>query len=383
LSHFVALAGLIRVRFIECQNLFTVSIVIFFLTGCQFMNPYYDHNKDHHTKEGFKNNYIEAVNKPLTDLLRWATERQFREKPTQVMPTPVKTPDLAFIHANAKAGKAMQPAVTWIGHATALVQANGLNILTDPVFSQRASPVQFAGPQRLQPVGLALADLPPIDVILISHNHYDHLDKSSVIALNRQFNGKARFLVPLGIKPWMAAIGIRNVEELDWWQSVKWGDDIEFMFTPVQHWSARGISDRNQTLWGGWAVFGPDFHGYFSGDSGYSRDFIETKKRLAARQTPDLGGGFDLAMIALGAYEPRWFMQDQHINPMEAVQIHRDLGAKRSMGLHWGTFDLTDEPQDQPPKDLALARVAQGIAEEAFFVLAIGETRTIPRRGLP
>jgi N-acyl-phosphatidylethanolamine-hydrolysing phospholipase D len=290
-------------------------------------------------------------------------------------------PDLAFVQANAKPS-AMQPAITWVGHATMLVQAGGLNVLTDPVFSERASPVQFVGPKRAQPPGLSIAQLPPIDVVLISHNHYDHLDKDSVTALSNIAGAATLFIVPLGVKKWFESLGISNVQELDWWDSAK-VRGVEFHFTPVQHWSARGLGDRSQTLWGGWAVFAADFHWYYSGDTGYSKDFYDTQQRFAQRQTAALGGGFDIALIAVGAYEPRWFMKEMHLNPAEAVQVHQDLKAKRSVGLHWGTFELTDEPLDQPPKDLAAARGAAGVPESEFFLLAVGETRKLPARKAP
>jgi N-acyl-phosphatidylethanolamine-hydrolysing phospholipase D len=241
------------------------------------------------------------------------------------------------------------------------------------------------GPSRAQPPGIALAELPPIDVVLLSHNHYDHLDAGSVQAIAAQSAAAGRptlFLVPLGLKSWFASRGITQVVEMDWWDShVHRG--VEFHFTPVQHWSARGPGDRSQTLWGGYAVFAPDLHWYFSGDTGYSRDFLDTRARFAGRHTAALGGGFDLALIAVGAYEPRWFMSAQHVNPAEAVQIHQDLGARRSVGVHWGTFELTDEPLDQPPKDLATARSAKGLKDEDFSVMAVGETRALPRRALP
>lgn len=344
------------------------------------MNPYYDPSKPHHTRSGFKNNYSEAVEKPLSALLRWrwsAWRNNLPPAPRE--PTPSVAADVAALHAyaqnHAQRTGAAAPAITWIGHATMLVQSAGLNMLTDPVFSERASPVQFAGPRRAQRPGVALEDLPPIDVVLISHNHYDHLDRGSVLALDARAQGKTLFLVPLGLKPWFEAQGIRHVVELDWWQShpVR---NVEFHFTPVQHWSGRSTSDHSHTLWGGWAVFGADLHWYFSGDTGYSKDFSDTREKFAARQ-PE---GFDLALIAVGAYEPRWFMKEQHVNPAEAVQIHRDLGARRSVGLHWGTFNLTDEPLDQPASDLAAARTAAGVAESEFFLLKIGETRGLPAR---
>ena len=355
------------------------GLAVFAIAGCHSVNPYYDPSKPHHTPQGFTNNYSPNVTKTTSQFLRWQVER-LRDglpKPAQT-PTPAVVPDLAFIRANAEA-KAMQPAVTWVGHATMLVQADGLNILTDPVFSNRASPVQFAGPPRAQPPGLSIAQLPPIDVVLISHNHYDHLDIDTVKTLANVAPSATLFIVPLGLKVWFKNIGITNVKELDWWESMT-VKGVKFNLTPVQHWSARGLGDRSQTLWGGWAVFGPDMHWYFSGDTGYSQDFTDTQKRFASRQTTALGGGFDIALIAVGAYEPRWFMKEQHVNPAEAVQIHKDLKAKRSVGVHWGTFELTDEPLDQPPKDLAMALTAANISDVEFFLLAIGQTRLIAKR---
>jgi N-acyl-phosphatidylethanolamine-hydrolysing phospholipase D len=326
---------------------------------------------------GFQNNYVEFQPKGLLDLLKWKIDATRNGKPPRPQePTPKVDPDLAFIHANAVAGAAMQPAITWIGHASMLVQMAGLNILTDPVFSERVSPLAFIGPRRHVAPGLALAQLPHIDAVLISHNHYDHLDDASARALNAQPGGPPLFVVPLGIKAWMNERGIERVTELDWWQSVKLGA-AEIAFTPSQHWSGRGLGDRMATLWGSYAVFAPDLHWFFTGDTAYSKDFADIRERYAARQ-PD--HGFDLALIAIGAYEPRWFMASQHVNPAEAVQIHLDLGATRSVGVHWGTFELTDEALDAPPRDLAEARKARGLADDAFLVLAIGETRKLPRR---
>jgi N-acyl-phosphatidylethanolamine-hydrolysing phospholipase D len=355
------------------------ALLLALLLGCSSVNRYADPARPHRTAAGFKNNYIASVSKGWGDLVRWQLERrqQGLPKPPQ-QPTPMQAPDLAAVQAYGPAS-GRPPAITWIGHASMLVQAGGLHVLTDPVFSDRASPVPFAGPRRVQPPGIALADLPPIDVVLISHNHYDHLDAASVqaIAERSAAAGKpALFIVPLGLKPWFDGLGIANVTELDWWERRKVGG-VEFHLTPVQHWSSRGPGDRNQTLWGGYAVFAPDLRWYFTGDTGYSRDFADIASRFASRAAPD-GRLFDLALIAVGAYEPRWFMKDQHVNPEEAVKIHRDLRAARSVGVHWGTFSLTDEPLDQPPRDLALAARAGGLAEGEFTVMAIGETRVLP-----
>jgi N-acyl-phosphatidylethanolamine-hydrolysing phospholipase D len=339
------------------------------LAGCAaHVNTYYDASKPHHAPDGFRNNYIARVNKPFSDLVKWriAAMRDGLPPPPN-QPTPVAAPDLERL-------KARTASVTWIGHATTLVQSGGLNVLTDPVFSERASPLSFIGPKRAQPPGIALADLPPIDVILVSHNHYDHLDVASVRALSDKSGGRTLVLVPLGLKPLLEREGVRNVVEMDWWDR-RTVNGVEFNLVPVQHWSARGLNDRNQTLWGGWAVFAPDLRWYFSGDTGYSRDFADTRARFPAKAKD--GVLFDIALLAIGAYEPRWFMAEQHMNPAEAVQAHKDLGARRSMGIHWGTFSLTDEPLDAPPRDLAAARRALGVADGAFFVVKIGETRTI------
>lgn len=287
-------------------------------------------------------------------------------------------PDLAFVKANAVAGAAMEPALTWIGHATSLVQAGGLNVLTDPVFSERASPLSFIGPKRHVPPGMALADLPHVDVVLISHNHYDHLDAASVDALAKQPGAPPRFVVPLGIKAWLADRGIEHgVVELDWWQSERIGT-TEIVFVPAQHWSGRGLGDRMKTLWGGYAVFSPGFQWFFAGDAGYSRDFADIHSRFVARHAP--AAGFDLALLPIGAYEPRWFMKEQHADPAEAVQIHLDLAATRSVGVHWGTFALTDEALDAPPRALERALRERGLDPTAFSVMAVGETRRYPAR---
>jgi N-acyl-phosphatidylethanolamine-hydrolysing phospholipase D len=343
--------------------------------------------KPHHSPKGFRNNYVGSVTRSLGDVLRWQLSRiRNRLPPAPTLPTPQAKADLSFIKRNALAGPKMVPAVTWIGHATALVQASGINVLTDPVFSHRVSPVSFLGPARAQPPGIALEDLPHIDAVLISHNHYDHLDRASVKALADQPGGAPLYLAPLGIKSWLEQQGIPKAIELDWWEQysfeVAGGRPIEFHLTPAQHWSGRSLSDRNQTLWGAWAVFGADFHWFFTGDTGYSQDFADTRRRYAARQSASLGGGFDVALIAVGACLPRWFMQLQHVDLNEAVQIHLDLAAKRSLGVHWGTFSLADEPLDQPLHELAEAREEKGVSEQAFFLLPVGGTRQLPARGL-
>ncbi len=339
----------------------------------------------HHRADGrFQNNYLEFEPRSFAEVLRWKwnAARKGLPKPPST-PIPSVRADLAFIRANAESER-QQPAVTWIGHATVLAQLGGLNVLTDPIFSERASPVQFVGPKRHQPPGLSLAELPSIDLVLVSHNHYDHMDEGSLCGLAKQAGGSPWFVVPLGLAGWFQHRGIERVIELDWWQSHRMqctGGEVELMLVPAQHWSARGTSDRMKTLWGGFAILAPDCHLFFAGDTGYSRDFSDIRQRFAGRQGAAEGGGFDIALIPIGAYEPRWFMTEQHVNVEEALKIHRDLGAKRSLGVHWGTFELTDEPLDEPPRQLAEQRAALGLAEGEFFSLAIGQTQVLTPRG--
>lgn len=332
----------------------------------------------HHREGGFRNNHIDAATLGPSAFLRWRWNAMLESlPPPAASATPSVAPDLAFISSNARAGALMQPAVTWVGHATVLAQLGGINMLTDPIFSQRASPVSFAGPQRAHPPGLTLAQLPHIDLVVISHNHYDHCDAPTLLALNAQAGGPPLYLVPLGLKAWMAEQGIDNVVEMDWWQSHQLGT-VEVVMTPVQHWSGRGLHDRQQTLWGGWAVFAPDAHLFFAGDTGYSRDFADIAQRFLPRQAD---GGFDIALIPVGAYAPRWFMKAQHVDTEEAVRMHRDLRARRSLGIHWGTFALTDEALDEPPQALAKARASAGLGADEFFLLALGQTQKLARRG--
>lgn len=334
-------------------------------TACSGKNPYYDPAKRHHTPTGFTNNYGPPGGKPLTELLRWTYERTRDGLPkppsTHVngYQFPLARPDLDWLASNRT-----EPSITWVAHATVLVQMGGLNILTDPHFSERAFPVQWMGPRRRVPLSVALDELPRIDVVVISHSHYDHLDEKTVKALAAQQGGAPRFVVPLGIERWLAEAGISGAQAMDWWE-MQTINGVEFHFVPAQHWSARTPFDRNRTLWGGWVLKSPGFTFYFAGDTGYSRDFLDIGERF---------GGFDLAAIPVGAYSPRWFMKDQHVDPDEAVRIHLDVRARQSIGIHWGSFELTDEPLDAPIDELAKARRRYNVSEEAFTLLRHGET---------
>jgi N-acyl-phosphatidylethanolamine-hydrolysing phospholipase D len=308
--------------------------------------------------------------------LRWMLERirKGRLLPPKAN-LPVVAPDLAFLHANASV-----PTATWIGHATTLLQVAGHNILTDPVFSTFASPVPFAGPRRMQPPGVRLHDLPHIHAVVLSHNHFDHLDLRSVRALQRQAGGPPHFFVPAGVDAWFrrhvasASAAPLRISPAHWDDSIEGIEGLPgfaFHFLEVQHWSSRSALRRNDTPWGSWAVLHPEFRFWFSGDLGYS----PAPQRIGARF-----GGFDLAAISIGAYEPRWLMRPQHVNPDEAVQVMLDVQARAALGVHWGTFALADEAPAQPPVDLAAAMAARGLSPARFFVLRHGETRRFPTR---
>jgi len=256
--------------------------------------------------------------------------------------------------------------VTWVGHATLLLQLGGLNILTDPMWSARASPFPFAGPRRWVAPGVELRDLPPIDVILQSHNHYDHLDNRSVRALARAYP-EASWLVPLGLESFVRRRGARLAREMDWWETADIGQ-LHVTCTPAQHFSGRTLIDRGETLWCGWALAIQGRSVFFAGDTGYHPEFALIAERC---------GPFDLALLPIGAYEPRWFMRYLHMNPEEAVQAFRGLGAQAMVPIHWGTFKLTDEAMDEPPVRARAAFAAANLPMERYRQLAHGETLTI------
>jgi N-acyl-phosphatidylethanolamine-hydrolysing phospholipase D len=290
---------------------------------------------------------------------------------------PVDRPDLEYLRSNRS-----DTTVTWVGHATVMLQMGGVNIMTDPQFSQRASPFSFLGPERKVRVPFTIGEAPRIEVVLISHNHYDHLDGDSVDALARQPGGPPLFVVPLGLDRWMKRRGIENVIALDWWQSrevvAPVGDRrLRITLVPTQHWSSRTPTDRFETLWGGYVIermksaagVDVDYRFFFAGDTGYAPLFRELIHPRFDH--------FDFAAIPIGAYEPNRYLHAQHVDPEEAVRIHRDLDVKQSMGIHWGTFVLTSEPFDQPPKDLARALQQAGLPPDRFVVFRHGETRVL------
>jgi N-acyl-phosphatidylethanolamine-hydrolysing phospholipase D len=253
--------------------------------------------------------------------------------------------------------------ITWVGHATLLVQVDGLNVLTDPNWSARAGPTSWIGARRLNPPGLAFEDLPRIDVVTISHDHYDHLDLPTVKRLAAVHD--PLFVVPLGMAAWFADAGMSRVVELDWWQEHE-HRGVRFVCTPAQHFSQRSLWDGNRRLWASWAVLGRERRFYHGGDTGYFAGFREIGRRF---------GPFDVAALPIGAYLPPSIMKLVHTTPEEAVQAFVDLDARVMLGMHWGTFDLAEEPLDEPPARMLAEIGRRGIDPARAWILKIGETR--------
>lgn len=312
----------------------------------------------HHRARGFVNG--EPGHPPAGT---WTRLRFFaaRVLATTFSPRSVDLPrvdnDGAALRANATG-----PTVTWIGHATLLVQLDGVNLLTDPIWSERASPVSFAGPRRFTAPGLRFEDLPPVHVVVISHDHYDSLDVATLQRLAREH--RPRVLVPLGLGAWFAGLGIAGVEELDWWQA-RTVAGLTFTCVPAQHFSGRAPWDRDRRLWAGWVVRGSR-RLYFAGDSAYFGGF---------RRIGQDFGPIDLAALPIGAYLPPAIMRPVHLTPEEALQAFEDVGAQRMVAIHWGTFDLAEEPLDEPPRRLASEVARRGIDPSRVWVLRHGETR--------
>lgn len=258
------------------------------------------------------------------------------------------------------------PRAWWLGHATVLLRIGGLHVITDPHLSLRASPLSFLGPKRLVPAPAAAHELPKVDVVLVSHNHYDHLDDRSIRAL-LQVNPELVCYSPLGLKPWFERRGVKHVHELGWWEKHGYGE-LEIHCVPAQHWSARTPFDRNRTLWCGWVVKAQGLNFYFSGDTGYSPRLQD----IAARLGPP-----DLAALPIGSYAPRWFMHPQHVDPPEAVLLHRELKARNSLAIHWGTFELADDTLDEPERLLREALRQSDLTAEDFWIIRQGESRTL------
>jgi N-acyl-phosphatidylethanolamine-hydrolysing phospholipase D len=371
-------------------------------------------DRSHHGPDGrFRNPWPLGPQAPPGGVagLRWAWERFRNGVPPDPAPgdIPRAVPDPAMPRLPAGADEVR---ITWIGHASFLVQLPGFNLLTDPVLSERASPVQWAGPRRFTAPGLDVDGLPPVDAVLLSHDHYDHLDAPTVEALRDRDGaaaGAATWFAPLGYRRWFARRGVEQVVELDWWQDAALeppgrlaagpvaarggglvgagagasvgagagasvgasaaagaGDGpVRIVALPARHWTRRRLGDTRRRLWCSWAVATPTRRIYFGGDSGYGPAFAEIGDRV---------GPFDLAILPIGAYEPRWFMASSHVTPEEAARAALDVRADAMVAGHWGTFRLTDEDPLEPPVRMTRAWADLGQPASRLFIPAIGET---------
>ena len=318
------------------------------------LNPYYEPSKTHHTSRGFTNPYLDPdqENKSLGDLIDMIME----DRPNIDQ---IEKKEINVFTVN-DLENAPQWFAVWGGHSTLLLSLDGKLILTDPILSEYCSPVQFAGPKRYTPPALDKNILSMVDLVLISHNHYDHLDYNTVMLVGN----RAKWIVPLGLKPWFKEQGIFEVNEYDWWDE-DLVEGLKITCLPSQHWSKRTVLKEFDTLWASWAVEYKRFKFWFAGDTGYN-----------AYQFKEIGekaGPFDFSAIPIGGYDPRWFMSNFHINPREALEIHLDVKSKQSIGIHWGTFVLTTEPVDEPPRKLRQVMEEKGIDPKEFFAPVHGK----------
>jgi len=326
-------------------------------------NPYYQGpSSDHFDGEVFFNPDGAPPGK-LGDILRWRfVEKRPKWPSLAPSPFPPAKPEVRL------SGNALR--VTHVGHATMLIQAGDINILADPVWSERVSPLRFAGPKRVNPPGVPFDALPPIDIVLVSHNHYDHLDIATLARLKHAHDPLV--ITPLG-NDTIIGRGVPSMRILtgDWGDRLEAGENLRIHFEPVHHWSARGLNDRRMALWAGFVIEGPAGKIYHVGDTGFhgGRHY---------REAAEKHDGFRLAILPFGAYEPRWFMKSQHQNPHEAVRGMELCKASHVAGHHWGTFQLTDEAIEAPKQALHAALDEQGIARERFRPMHPGEVWDVP-----
>ena len=316
-------------------------------------------DKSHHTEDGFHNPFPGFEEKGFGDFIQWSVIDRIKGKKPDKPDSydfPIVENDGKFLRENES-----EFTVTWVGHSTLLIQIDGMNILTDPIWSDRCSPVQFAGPKRHVKPGIKLENLPKIDAIIISHNHYDHLDRLTI----EHFGNDPVYFIPLGIGEFLEDLDITNYEELDWWDDLTL-NGLKFNCVPSQHFSNRGMLDRNKTLWCGWVIQGKSETIYFAGDTGYFPGFVEIGEKFAP---------ITVAAIPIGAYLPRWFMSPVHVSPQQAIQAFVDVKAEYFVPIHWGTFELADEPLDNPPKVLKQEIERLNLDSDKFAILHHGETR--------
>lgn len=329
--------------------LFLVTLLI--LGACR---SYHGPVSEHFDGKTFYNPW-ERQKTSFLDLLKWKLTETPKDWPEWVeVPLNPVVPE-AYKNGNVS--------VTFVNHASFLIQIGGLNIVIDPVWSERVSPLSFVGPKRVHKPGIEFDALPKIDAILVSHNHYDHMDLDTLQKLSAR--DKPQLLVPLGDKDWLAEEDIENISELDWWDSKVLNTGVKIHFAPAQHWSARGLHDRNRSLWGSFVI---EYRGkfiYIAGDTGYGPHFKYAEERFSP---------IELALLPIGAYEPRWFMKYQHLNPADTIVAFNDLKAKKGLGMHFGCWQLTDEARHEPKESMTSELKAAKISDEDFVIPEVGGT---------
>lgn len=312
---------------------------------------------DHYDGERFYHANLKS-DKNFWTVLKWTLSRPDLQYPEWI--------ENKFKPELPKELPAAKIAVTFVNHANFLLQTKNFNFLTDPLWAQRTSPVSFMGPKRFRDPGIKIEELPAINFVVISHNHYDHMDLEALEDLHKKF--KPVFIMPLGNATYLKDIeGIQTIE-LDWWQSTQItnnGETAKITLVPAQHWSSRTLTDKRKALWGGYVIEADQRKIYFSGDSGYSKEIFS--------RIGETFNGVDLALLPVGAYEPRWFMKENHMNPEESVQVHLDVKSKISIAMHFGAFRLSDELFGQPEKDLEAAK--KKLAVDNYITLDVGQTK--------
>ena len=351
------------VRVVRCLGFVLLPLsASLLLSSCQSVGelPPIAQGPAHHTAGGFRNLHVEDPDRSLFGFLtmRWFGDTQWADHAARAAEVPVRDLDIERVRQPSQGNR-----ITWLGHSTFLLQGKSANILTDPAFGDRVSPLSFAGPKRYTRHVVDYADLPPIDVVVISHNHYDHLDVAAV----RQLGNGPRYLVPLGLKAWFVEKGVApdRVRELDWWERAN-VLGLTFQAMPSQHWSARGLTDRFATLWASWLIHLEGRKIWFAGDTGYNS--------VQFREIGRAANGIDIALIPIGGYAPRSFMRLYHADPEDAIRIHKDVRARQSIGMHWGTYPLTAEGPIDPVLELEKQKKRFRLRTDEFVTLALGES---------
>jgi L-ascorbate metabolism protein UlaG (beta-lactamase superfamily) len=336
---------------ISLVAIFGTFIVALFVVDMLLAAPKYENNRsDHFNGKKFLNPHENGTHR-YSEVLKWwfsGNDRGVWEKLKEDTISQFTSPQSEIRDEECQ--------ITFVNHATFLLQVDGMNLLTDPIWSYRASPYQWIGPKRMRPPGIAFDDLPAIDAVLISHNHYDHLDIRTVKRLHKQHN--PQFVVPLGVEKLLHSYGITKTTHLDWWGKYGINDRISLTAVPGQHFSGRGLFDRNQTLWCGYVLHTSVGNIYFAGDTGYGEFIQEISSHFGPMFT---------SLLPIGAYKPRWFMESIHMSPEDAVQAHLVLQSQYSIGMHFGTFPMADDGMFEPAQDLAKARKKYQITEEEFL----------------